>query len=141
MLPNVLCSVCADYTIYAVVCDEHFSLWYLLVVCGAPFVMHRGLMCLLLMRPESVVAHRLYYVISAPLSGDPSCISWLWVVIFFLVLCAPWCMSFLSRCILMLPSSLVHHSLDVFFACVLCFHACLVCTGDLYMPCCVLTVA
>ena len=38
VIPNMLCSVCADYGIYAVICAEHLSLRYLLVVCCAPVV-------------------------------------------------------------------------------------------------------
>ena len=83
VVPNVLCSVCADYAMYTAVCAEHLSLRYLLLhVCCATVVTHRGLMCLLLTWPASVVAYRLCHVISAPLSGDPRLTCWLSVQCF-----------------------------------------------------------
>ena len=77
VLPNVLCCVCDNYNIYAVVCAKHFSLGYLLVVCCALVVTCNGLMCLLLIWPGGVVAYKLCYMILAQLSGDARCTFWL----------------------------------------------------------------
>ena len=83
------------------------------------------------------------YVILAPLSRDPRCTCCLWVVfsIIFLHLVNLGIWFFYPHSILgylLLLSSPVHHSLDVFRACVLCSHAYLGCTGYLYMLCCAL---
>ena len=96
-----------------------------LVVCCAPGATRHGLMCLLLICwREDIVAYRLCYVILAPLSGDPRCTCCLWVFfLLFFALGAPWNVGFLILGYLMLPSSHVCHSLDVFIACMLCSHA------------------
>ena len=122
------CALSVLTALNTVVCAEHISLRYLLVVCRAPVVMCHGLMCLLLIQLGSVIAYRLCYVILVPLSGDPRCTCWLWVAFLFFLLhsmhLGVWVIYPHSIPVyLMLSSSLVHHGLDVFGACVLCVHA------------------
>ena len=122
VLPNVLCPVCADYVVlcfglcrapFSEVFDGHMLFSGCYVPWADVFVAYMAWRCCCLMGCA---------VICAPLSGDPRCNFWLWVVFLIHVLGAPWHLVLFPLSILVylsLPSSLLHHSLDVFIAFVL----------------------
>ena len=84
-------------------------------------------MCLLLVRLGDVVAYRLCYVITTPLSGSPiEALVGCGRFFFTFSVTATWRLDFVSTFhpgVFNAASSLVHHSLDVFTVCVFCFQA------------------